>query len=543
MKFRPILLTLVCLLLSLPGSTLAGGTGGRPALPPATLADVPVIAFPALDLLALRAEDQAEYGDPLRFAVPREVDLTPADSGAWTLAPDGDRLWRLRLSCPRALSLNLGFTRYHLAEGAQLRAYAADGTGPVLSFDDRDNRHSGQLWTPVLLTDALVVELEVPAAVADQVVLRLGRVGCGYRYFGEDPRDKSGSCNIDVICDEGDGWREEIPAIASYSTGGSRICTGVMVNNTAEDERPLFLTAHHCGVSAGDAPSVVVYWNYESPVCGEQGGGDETQTSLGSTLLASYYDSDFTLLELDESPDPVYGVTFAGWDRRDYTPQSAVAIHHPQGDEKSISFENDPLSVTTYLEGATPGNGTHLRVEDWDLGTTEVGSSGSPLFDAGTHRIVGQLHGGYASCTDPLPDWYGRMAVSWEGGGSAATRLRDHLDPLGTGALYLDRMGYEPPEPDPGPLHMTFAATGPNPFRDETRARYTLSKPALVRARVMNMHGRPVRDLGNLGGQTGENTVVWDGLDDDGHPVAAGLYFLLLESEGQEVSGRMTRLR
>ena len=58
------------------------------------------------------------------------------------------------------------------------------------------------------------------------------------------------------------------------------------------------------------------------------------------------------------------------------------------------SFEDDPTTTTSYLGTAVPGAGTHVRLEDWDLGTTEGGSSGSPLFNQ-DHRVIGQLHGGY----------------------------------------------------------------------------------------------------------------------------------------------------
>jgi hypothetical protein len=92
-------------------------------------------------------------------------------------------------------------------------------------------------------------------------------------------------------------------------------------------------------------------------------------------------------------------------------PTSAVGIHHPSGDLKKISFENDALAITGY--GGGPGSGTnHLRVFDWDDGTTEGGSSGSPIFNA-NHRIVGQLHGGSAACGNNLPDWYGRFFTTY----------------------------------------------------------------------------------------------------------------------------------
>ena len=402
----------------LAGPVAAAGTGARPALPLDTLRDVPQTVFAALDRQALRLEDSLglEQGGRHRFAIGQDVAMTPRNSGSWTGLDSGDRLWRLRLACPGALSLNLGFTRYHLPEGAVLRYYAANGNGPVMRFDSRDNRRSGQLWTPILEADAVVVELQVPAGAEAGVDLLLGRVGCGYRPLGGDPADKSGACNIDVVCEEGDEWRDEIPAIGMYSVNGTEHCTGVMVNNTAEDGRDLFLTANHCPVSATSAASVVIYWNFESPSCGEQGNGDLTQYSEGTTLLAAYSGSDFKLLELDESPDPAYGVTYLGWDRRDYAPAGGVCIHHPSTDEKSISFEDDPLVIDSYEPQPTSLPGSHLRVNDWDAGTTEGGSSGSPLFDPSTHRIVGQLHGGYAACGNNDPDWYGRLHTSWEGG-------------------------------------------------------------------------------------------------------------------------------
>ena len=546
MKERLVISSLLLAVgLVLAGPVAAAGTGGHPALPLDTLRDVPQTVFPALDREALRLEDSLRWdeGGRHRFAIGQDVALTPQNSGAWVRLDNGDRLWRLRLACPGALSLNLGFTRYHLPTGAELRYYTADGRGPGLRFDSRDNRSSGQLWTPILAADAVVVELQVPAVGPAEVDLLLGRVGCGYRPLGEDPADKSGTCNIDVVCEQGDDWRQEIPAIGMYSVNGTERCTGVMVNNTAEDGRDLFLTANHCPVSATSAPSVVIYWNFESPSCGEQGNGDTTQFSEGTTLLAAYSGSDFKLLELDESPDPAYGVAYLGWDRRDYIPAGGVCIHHPSTDEKSISFEDDPLSVSTYLLDPTPGDGTHLRVDDWDLGTTEGGSSGSPLMDPTTHRIVGQLHGGYAACGNNEPDWFGRLHVSWEGGGTPETRLRDWLDPTGSGTAYLDRLGYVLPEPEPGPLSMSLESVGPNPFVQDATVRYSLSAAADVRIRIMNMHGRPVRDYGTNSGETGTNTVLWNGLDDDGRPVPAGLYFLFLECGGEELSVPITRLR
>jgi hypothetical protein len=435
-------LYLAMLLLAAAATIPASGAESEPASfhsPVKALAEVALHRSPALDRESLAREDldRSEQGLPFRFALPEVVSLTPDGAGTWeTLAP-GRSLWRLRVHCPEVSSLNLGFGRFWLPEKASLLVYPAQGGGPIQSYDEGDNADHGQLWTAVLLTDEVVVELVVDDSQRWQVELELTSIGRGYRLFGEDSAEKSGYCNIDVVCSEGDDWRDEIDSVGGYSYGGSLICTGFMVNNTARDGTPYFMTAEHCNVGAVQAPSLVVYWNFQSPECGDQGGGSLDDNQNGATLLAAYPASDMTLLRLDDVPDPSFGVKYAGWNRGGDVPTSAVCIHHPSGDEKSISFENDPLTVTTYQSNISPGDGTHLRVGDWDLGTTERGSSGSPLFDQ-NHHVVGQLHGGGAACGNNEPDWYGWFHVSWDGGGTPTSRLSNWLDPLGTGETTVE---------------------------------------------------------------------------------------------------------
>ncbi len=420
---------------------LAAGTEQPLALsrPLQPLARVERVSAPSPDLKALQLEDleRDAAGLPPRYAVPHAVRITPATHGTWEEVDQATRVWRLRIGAPGARSLNLGFTRYHMPAGGQLYLYDAELTHSIYRFSDADNEEHGELWTPVVLADDMVVELSLPAKAVPELELELTAINVGYRFFGEPPEAKSGACNVDVVCPEGDDWRDEIPAVGVISTGGSTFCTGFMVNNTAQDGKPFFMTANHCGINVGNAASLVVYWNFESPACGQHGGGSLADFQTGSFFRASYSTSDFTLVELDDDPNPDWGVTYAGWDCSSADPTSATAIHHPNTDEKSISFEFDPLTTTSYLGTTSPGNGSHLRITDWDVGTTEPGSSGSPLFDQ-NHHIVGQLHGGYAACGNDLSDWYGRFSVSWTGGGTSATRLSDWLDPLGSGALAVD---------------------------------------------------------------------------------------------------------
>lgn len=215
------------------------------------------------------------------------------------------------------------------------------------------------------------------------------------------------------------------------------LCTGQLFNTTAEDGTPYMLTAEHCVENASQAASVVAFWNYESPTCGSLSGGSLIQNQSGATLVSLWEwrdGSDFSLILLDETPDPLFGVYYSGWDATGNIPVGSVGIHHPSGDEKAISFNDDPLDKVNYY-----GFGSHQwRIDQWEDGTTEGGSSGSCIFDPGNKLCVGTLTGGIASCTNPSGyDIYGRMDAHWTGDGTSAGRLSDWLDPLGTGTLTL----------------------------------------------------------------------------------------------------------
>ena len=437
------------------------------------LATVATVALTLPSRADLAAEDAARAleGELYRFALTEPVALTPDNAGTWQTLTDGRLLWRLRITVQDALSLNLGFVHYGLPPSGRLALYPADRPRDGLVYDADDNAYHGQLWTSILETDDLVVELTVDSREAYRVDLELGAINRGYRSLGGDPAAKAGSCNIDVVCPEGDPWRREIASVAVYSVGGDRKCTGALINNTARDRRPFFLTASHCNISAASAPSVIVYWNFESPVCGDQSGGSLADSQSGAILRANWggdNTADMTLLELEDVPLDEFAVVYAGWNRADTAPSSAVGIHHPDTAEKSISFDDDPLTIDNWPEHTLPNNRTHVQVGAWELGTTEIGSSGSPLFGP-DHLIVGQLHGGLATCDRLEPDWYGRLQASWEGGGTAATRLRDWLDPGNTGVETLEGSESEGPHMVVNPGNdVVFSGPTVGPFEPAT---------------------------------------------------------------------------
>jgi len=448
------LMTAMLLLIS--STTLFSAEAGslpRSALPGVQAVDtIERREMPKVDVDALLAEDveRESSGKPVapRFAKNIQVDYTLDNSGTWETLEDGSRLWRLRLSSAGALSLNLGLGLFDLPEGAVFWVHAPDGSGVQGPYTANNRNALGGLWTAVVLGDEMVAELRLPKDA--EAKLGIASVNHGYRFFGEREADvnlKRGSCNINVVCPQGDPWRDQIRSVARYTVsceGGSAtcLCTGQLVNNTAQDLTPYFLSAQHCIEQTSDAPTVVAYWNYQSPECDDIAGGNLSQNQSGSTFVSSsVYDtgSDFTLVELDDGPLPSYNVYYLGWDARDQVPDATTTIHHPSGEEKSISFDYDPPTVTSLGGSSSPGNGNYLRIGAWDEATTEAGSSGGCLYDSSTRRCVGTLSGGFASCTAlDQPDWFGRLAAQWTGDDTPETRLSDWLDPIDSGALFVD---------------------------------------------------------------------------------------------------------
>lgn len=411
--------------------------------------------IPSVDRAKVKAEDaeREERGEPMRFAVKNDVTVDAAaqsGDGSWEVAEDGTQVWSYRLKSPGCNSMNFEFCEYDMPVGGSLHVYDTKGKSAISRpFTSLDNNEGGELWTPVIESCDVTLEVNLPEKVsADDMKLSLCSANVGYRGFGTRPesehgkpstrhRELSGSCNVDVVCDADDGndWSGEISSVAAISTGGSLFCSGSMVNNVLNDQRPLFLTAYHCGIRSNNAASLVTYWNFETSTCGGSPDGTLDQFTTGATLLAGASASDFTLVELNASPKFLeYEVTYAGWDRSGVDATTAIAIHHPSVDEKRISFEYDSTTRTSYGGSSIDTEGTHVRVIDWDSGTTEGGSSGSPLFDQ-NHRIIGQLHGGSAACGNNASDWYGRIYKSWNAG------MSQHLDPGNSGAMFVDTLG------------------------------------------------------------------------------------------------------
>ncbi|RKX19193.1 MAG: hypothetical protein DRP35_08105, partial [Candidatus Zixiibacteriota bacterium] len=315
--------------------------------------------------------------------------------------------------------------------------------------------------TTLVPDDEVTIELYVPFYVDKKdIQLQLTDIFHAYRnvvgwtnftdnQLKDSQYGQTGSCNVDVVCPQNAGWENQTNAVARLVLGGG-LCSGSLLNNTAQDGTPYFLTANHC---IGEPYANWVFnFNYEVATCGsgtDPFPGSFNNSSMhsvsGCTLRATAGDGeygnsdtlDFCLVEMSSLPPASYNPYLAGWDHSGTIPDSTHGIHHPIGDVKKMWVDRDPPTVTSYT--GYDAN-THWWVHDYEVGVTEGGSSGSPIFDQ-NHRVIGDLTGGAAACGNVVDDFYEMFSHSWEDyPAQPRTHLKPWLDPTNSGVTTLDGM-------------------------------------------------------------------------------------------------------
>ncbi len=448
----------------------AGGT------PPGFTSDVSrelieKISFKQPDYELLRQQDDSvsSLGVPERMGVTLPAEITINNAGSWSQINDDQRIWRLNVEVSGAVGLAFYFTDFYMAPGDQLYVYSADRSFLIGAFTDKNNRENGLFATEVVKGDSVIIEYvqlinnpeESKFVISEVLVVYTPMPFYNSNLNTLDNLDRksmleisgdSGDCEVNVKCEEGDNWRDQINGVVRImAKNGSTAfwCTGSIMNNTSLDFTSYLLTADHCALSNGvyakpsDLAQWIFYFNLESKSC-----TDDTPVAskslTGAIKVASSSSvgndgSDFFLLRLEDVIPNSYEPFYHGWNAQNGLSSSGVSIHHPAGDVKKISTYVTELELSQW--GNTPE--THFIVS-WSetpngFGVTEGGSSGSPLFNS-SRQIIGQLTGGESDCENTSGrDHYGRFYHSWDKNGTAdSLRLKPWLDPLNSGLRVLN---------------------------------------------------------------------------------------------------------
>ncbi len=244
------------------------------------------------------------------------------------------------------------------------------------------------------------------------------------------------------------------------------------------------------------------------------------------------------------------------------------------------SLYSEAEMVPQVTGGGAPGSGGLMP----QVIALEPPLLGNPAFTVGVQRALGGSSAVLvidaaeppADPVIPASGSFARIAVTLQGGGAGAgfgsATLAIPNDPLLVGqtlhgrwyvddasavggVAYSQAFSFQvfgdhadgllgvPPAPSGLTRALALSPGRPTPFRSNTLISYELYTAANVRLTVYDAQGRSVRRL--IDGATqlaGPYSLVWDGHDDAGRPVAAGVYFYRLENGKNAATTRTVKL-
>ena len=326
-------------------------------------------------------------------------DLGSPSHGALARSADGSMVWTAALHSDFAAGLRVHFENFALPQGYEVWIYSMNGgvRGP---YTGRGPLDSGEFWSHTVAgPDAVLQVRSVGPAVFEEaaVTFKVTEVA----HEGRDTLLKDFcSYNADCIengdCYQGTAIDQAKGAVALMRYIDKRrtyICSGGLLNSTENPGTPYFLTANHCIDDNSAAATLETWFQFTHPCgdgnCPAQWVWDNPNT-LGATVVATNATSDFTLLQLSQTPPG--GSVFLGWstDAVAYVNGTDLyRISHPSGAPQAYSHHevwNPPVECTGWERGAW------IYHQD-QTGATEGGSSGSPVLNA-AGQVVGQLSGG-----------------------------------------------------------------------------------------------------------------------------------------------------
>ena len=530
---KHLLQVLVVVALLLTGYTAKAqmSYGGEPYSFKNTISQViPTIEIEAVDAEALLAEDAANPGKDhaLRIGVTKDVNYTMSNCGRMDLLPNGGRVWRIAFHMKDATFTSMNFSTFNIPEGAELYLYTPDREYVIGMFTNKNQMEDGTFYPQEMPGEDIVVEYYEPAGVAFEGNLVINQISQGYYDFFHINKgiegqigNAEGTCHPNAICYDAT-WHPQINSVACYTmTQGGYVymCSGSMINNTANNNKQYFLSANHCYTANA---TYKFYFLYQATTC-TGNNGSILRTATGATVKAqdnANSSSDFMLLEITGTINPNYDVYLAGWDCSGTTPTnptSCAAIHHPGGDIKKFSIPQ------TLRNGAQVYNNTSkywITTWAYATGTTEQGSSGSALFNK-DKLIVGQLYAGSSSCVATSEqghegpsgeDFYGKLSNSWTNNNNSSNskKLKPWLDPNNTGATTLQGRWMNGA---PSGICSTNNAANLNVYPNPTTGIVTISGSFnegagicnvynmmgdLVTSKVINLNGETTLNLSNL---------------------------------------------
>ena len=162
-----------------------------------------------------------------------------------------------------AVAVRVQFKDMSLPPGARVFVYSPTNPNEYYGpYDGRSASEDGTFWTPPIRGDTAVIEYFTPATSnSTKTPFRVFSIAHVYKDMSVEAA--AGACNLEVSAD----WlnvAKSVGRIDFVTQGFVGSCTGTLLNNVSNDQKPYFLTANHCISTQTETQSATVYWNYNT---------------------------------------------------------------------------------------------------------------------------------------------------------------------------------------------------------------------------------------------------------------------------------------
>lgn len=328
--------------------------------------------------------------------------------GLVSRAPAGGLAWTIAIASPGASAVRVEFEPGQLSAGSRL--YVTDGSevyGPY-------TLSSQPTYSNTVFNSRIYIQLQVPAGAAlDGLTIRriahLVLPPENVATPGGPPESLAllSHCKLRRFCRPTNPIPNPTTEQAAFETatlGVARIfykkgtkhyvCSGGLLADRTNSRTPFFLTARHCFSTQASATSLETFFRYRKPCNGSIPGLSQVPRTKGATLLATSSQTDFTLVQLSQSPPT--DSHFFRWSTADISDSTTALyrVHHPHG--WTMHSQN---STARRVGGCSVLPRGRFIYSTPTGGGTAGGSSGSLVFRLtnGQPEVVGQLYGACSS--------------------------------------------------------------------------------------------------------------------------------------------------
>src|SRR3989344_548629 len=197
-----------------------------PALPKSfslntfTNTDTKIIGGINKDSLLIEDAITDKYKDiPWRFGKIVNVNYSLKNSGYWTVLPNGDKIWKLKIITPDAVSININYAHFYIPDGAQFFLYTSDKKQVLGAFTALNHNPDMQFATALTYSNAVTLEYYEPFNAEFEGSIELAEIVYGYRSLNDKAKGylDSEPCNVDVVCDSIQ-WKTEMRSVVMLLT-------------------------------------------------------------------------------------------------------------------------------------------------------------------------------------------------------------------------------------------------------------------------------------------------------------------------------------